>query len=113
MSFLKQKMESVSRMETVHLDCLDCDIEIRKITLHDAKRLEKREKEDPIKATHMILSSFIFVDGQPMADEDDIEAVGNMTAEMVNEIATKFAEVNGSDIEELKKKAKSMTGSID
>jgi len=105
MSFLSKKMETVSKSETVHLECLDCDVEFRKITLKDAKRLQKLEGEDPVKATHLILSEFVFVEGEPIADKDDVEVVGDMPADMVNEIASRFAEINGSDTEDLKKKA--------
>lgn len=105
MSYLKQRMESVSKTVSVHLNCLDCDVDMHKMTLSDAKRLEKLEDEDPVKATLMILSNFVYIDGEPIAGEDDLEVVGDMTAEMVSEIAEKFSEINGGNLEDLKKKA--------
>jgi len=105
---LKDRLASCTRSETVVLSTLDdLEVEIKKQTVGDAKRLAKINQKDPLKVAMHILTNFVFVDGEPIVGPNDEETVGQLTAEMIEEISTKFAEVNGQDIEELKKKATS------
>jgi len=109
MGILKKRLETCERTVSVHLDSLDLDVEIKKQTMADSKKIENMKK-DPGKMTWWILSHSILHDGIPLIDpdaDDGLETVLDMTAEMVGEIAEKYAFANGADVDELKKKAMS------
>jgi len=103
---LKQKLESLAKSETVHLDTLDIDVVIKKQTMADAKKVS-RLGEDPVKVTHWVLSNAVFHENEPLVDPQDPEGmalVGSLTADIVTEITEAYAAINGTDLDELKKK---------
>jgi len=107
MSILSDRLATCAKSQTVHLEKLDIDVEIRKMTVADAKKLEavrKKHGDEPVVMLAYILSSFYSIDGVPICTADDVETIGGLHADIVDEMNTRFAEVNAQNLEDLKKK---------
>lgn len=107
MNFLEEKLQGVLQTKSVHLDCFDCEVEIKKVKVSDLKYIKKLEDENKQKAVHFLMSNFLLKDGMTLAGPDDYALVGEIPLDAMKEIFTKFMEVNDIDPDEIKKKVKS------
>lgn len=93
----KDALSQLSRTVTVKLESLDCEVEIRKLTLREASNFEKLSencKNDPVILTHEIGQKWITYEGQPLFSAEDRKVVEEMPVEQFTEIVKAFRSVN-------------------
>lgn len=108
MSILSDRLAACAKRQPRRLETLEMDVVVTKIVVEDAKRMEELKKQhgtDPVAVLTFILSNFFRTpEGEPLFDPKDSKIVGELPMDVVGEINKIFAEVNGQDYEELKKK---------
>ena len=108
MSVLSESLASCAKQRPVHLDSLDLDVDVRKITIADSKKLEafgKKHKDDPAALIVYMLHLLFSVDGEPVCAADEVETGLQLSSDVVEEVNRVVAETNNQNFDELKKKA--------
>jgi len=105
MSLLKESLTGLQRSESKHIESLDIDVQVAKLTVKQAKEFQAWQKKNKIKEGDLsggvktlsyVLSQFFFDDeGEPLVEPDNEDLIGELPVEAITECTEAFQEVNG------------------
>lgn len=117
MSKFADKVSGLTRLVDVHLEELDMDVQVKKLSWGEIKDLQKWQKKNKIKkedlnslslmVCYFLMNYFLDEDDEPLLSEGDNEIIEQLTAKSIAEISKAFNDINTPDQideEELKKK---------
>jgi len=94
---LREKLEKLSKKESVYIESLDETVEVCRLSLKEMNEVEKLYKKNPDDAVLIVLeigSRWILQDGKPIFEKTEKKYVGELAAIQVKELVDAFNSVN-------------------